>query len=170
MNKKLIPTYRCESVFKINYEYLKSKNIINIFFDLDNTLANPYIKTPANEIKDLIDKIKKLGFNIFIISNNHQERVELFASFLKVNYFYELKKPKVKKIKEIIKENSIDLSKSVFIGDQIMTDILMANKLNSLSILINPLTKQDEPITFFPRLLDRHFRKKINKKKLSEEM
>ena len=108
MNKKLIPTYRCESVFKINYEYLKSKNIINIFFDLDNTLANPYIKTPANEIKDLIDKIKKLGFNIFIISNNHQERVELFASFLKVNYFYELKKPKVKKIKEIIKENSID--------------------------------------------------------------
>ena len=170
MNKKLIPTYRCESVFKINYEYLKSKNIINIFFDLDNTLANPYIKKPANEIKDLIDNIKKLGFNIFIISNNHQERVELFASFLKVNYFYELKKPKVKKIKEIIKENSIDLSKSVFIGDQIMTDILMANKLNSLSILINPLTKQDEPITFFPRLLDRHFRKKINKKKLSEEM
>lgn len=170
MNKKLIPTYLCDSVFKINYEYLKNKNILNIFFDLDNTLANPYIKTPAREIKDLIDIIKKIGFNIFIISNNHQERVKLFASFLNVNYFYELKKPNVKIIKKIIKENNIDLSKSIFIGDQIMTDILMANRLKALSILVNPLTKQDEPITFFPRLLDRHFRKKINRKKLSKEM
>ena len=34
MNKKLIPTYLCDSVFKINYEYLKSKNILNIFLSL----------------------------------------------------------------------------------------------------------------------------------------
>lgn len=170
MNKKLIPTYLCESVFKINYEYLKSKNIVNIFFDLDNTLANPYVKEPANEIKALVSKIKALEFNIFIISNNHKERVEYFASFLDVNYFYELKKPKIKRISKIINENNIDLSKSAFIGDQVMTDVLMANKLNALSILVNPLTKQDEPITFFPRLLDKHFRKKINRKKLAKEM
>ena len=56
------------------------------------------------------------------------------------------------------------------IGDQVMTDVLMANKLNIDVILMDPLTIKDEPITFIPRLLDKHFRKQINKKKLSKEL
>ena len=56
------------------------------------------------------------------------------------------------------------------IGDQVMTDVLMANKLNIDVILMEPLTIKDEPITFIPRLLDKHFRKQINKKKLSKEL
>lgn len=170
MNKKLIPTYQCESVFKINYEYLKGLNIKNLFFDLDNTLASPYVSYPSLDVEKLFNSLKQKGFNIYIISNNHQNRVSLFTFSLKVNYFYELKKPKIKRIANIIKENNINLNESAFIGDQVMTDVLMANRLNACSILVSPLTKRDQLITFFPRLLDKHYRKIINKKNLAKEI
>ena len=51
-----------------------------------------------------------------------------------------------------------------------MTDILLANRLNIKSILLEPLTDQDEPITFIPRLLDRHFKKVIRRKHLDRKL
>ena len=50
-----------------------------------------------------------------------------------------------------------------------MTDVNVANHLNINVILVKPLTLNDEPITFIPRLLDKYYRKKINKKNLSKE-
>ena len=72
--------------------------------------------------------------------------------------------------KKFIKENNIDISHAISIGDQVMTDVLMANRLKISVILLDPLTVKDEPITFIPRLLDKHFRKKINKLNLTKEI
>ena len=82
----------------------------------------------------------------------------------------DLKKPSIKKISKFVKENNIDPSLCLSIGDQVMTDVLMANKMNFKVILVNPLTKKDELITFIPRMLDTHFRKKMKKKNLLKEL
>ena len=106
---------------------------------------------------------------MIILSNNHQERVVKFATPLNVLAFYDLKKPRTNRVKVHIQENNIDTSKAIWFGDQVMTDVFLANQLNIDVVLVNPLTIKDEPITFIPRMLDKHFRKIIDKKKLSKE-
>lgn len=169
MNKYLIPTYHSSSIYNLDFNKIKKMGYENIFIDLDNTLASPYDYLPSNETIELVKTLKNLSFNVVIISNNHEERVNKYASPLQINYLFKVKKPQTKKLKKFLISNNIDVNKSLFIGDQIMTDVNIANHLNIDVILVNPLTNNDEPITFIPRLLDRYYRKKINKKNLSKE-
>lgn len=170
MMKKLIPTFKSNNIFNVDFVKLKELGYKTLFIDLDNTLDSPYVYSPDSKVFSLIEKLKDLNFNIYIVSNNKQERVERYVKDLNVNYMYDVKKPFVKRIKKFIKENNIDLSHAISIGDQVMTDVLLANKLNISVILLNPLTIKDEPITFIPRLLDKHFRKKINKLDITKEI
>lgn len=170
MNKKLIPTYVYNSIYEIDFNKIKDLGIKYLFVDLDNTLASPYVYIPNEETINLVNKIKEYGFKMFILSNNHEERVAKFAKPLDVSYLYEVKKPSIKKISKFVKENNIDPNLCLSIGDQVMTDVLMANKMNFKVILVNPLTKKDELITFIPRMLDTHFRKKMKKKNLLKEL
>ena len=52
------------------------------------------------------------------------------------------------------------------IGDQLLTDIYGANKLDITSILINPLTPHDYSITFINRLLEKIIFTSLAKKDL----
>lgn len=170
MMKKLIPTFKSNNIFNVDFVKLKELGYKTLFIDLDNTLDSPYVYSPDSKVFSLIEKLKDLNFNIYIVSNNKQERVERYVKDLNVNYMYDVKKPFVKRIRKFIKENNIDLSHAISIGDQVMTDVLLANKLKISVILLNPLTIKDEPITFIPRLLDKHFRKKINKLDITKEI
>ena len=164
MNKKLIPSFYAKSVLYVDIKKLLAMQITNVFLDLDNTLANPYVETPSIEIKNFLQNLIDNSLNVYVVSNNHEPRVKKFLEGLNIKYLYEVKKPKTKRLLDFIDTHNIDLSKSIYIGDQIMTDVLVANKLNIKVILVEPLTKQDEPITFIPRLLDKHYRKKLAKK------
>lgn len=167
MLRKLIPTFIANNIFEIDFD--KLTNYKTLFIDLDNTLDSPYVYTPNEKIIDLINKLKQ-NFDVYIISNNKEHRVKEYTKNLNIKYFYDVKKPRVKKIKKIIEVNNIDLNMTLSIGDQIMTDVLMANKLKIDVVLLKPLTIKDEPITFIPRLLDKFFRKKIYKRNLSKEL
>ena len=146
---------------KLGYQY--------ILTDLDNTLTGPYEKNASQDVKDLISKFVNNGFNVIILSNNRQKRVSNFVKPLNVPFLYQVKKPKTHKLQKYLNENNIDTKKCLIIGDQIMTDILMANRLNIDSVLVNRLTKIDQVITIIPRFLDRYFRRKLKKKKLLKE-
>ena len=46
-----------------------------IISDLDNTLAPYTMKSPSKELKETIEKIKEIGFKIYLISNNKNTRI-----------------------------------------------------------------------------------------------
>ena len=169
MKKEFIPTYLAKSIFDIDFLRVKEKGYKYILVDLDNTLASPYIFEPDEKVLALAGKLKELGFEMIILSNNHEERVLKFAKPLNVKAFYDLKKPSTKRVKVHLINHNIDTSKAIWFGDQVMTDVFLANQLNIDVVLVNPLTIKDEPITFIPRMLDKHYRKIINKKQLSKE-
>ena len=110
-----------------------------------------------------------MGFQLIVLSNNKIDRVEKFVKVLNVKAYADVKKPYLKRVKPYLNENDIDYSKSIILGDQVMTDVFMANRLGIDVILFVPLTIKDEPITFVPRLFDKYFRKKIYKKNLAKE-
>lgn len=169
MKQNLIPTWHTKSFRTLNIQQLRTLNCKLLFCDIDNTLASPYQTLPDEKVKKFIHHLKENQIRVVLLSNNHKARVQLFAEALDVEYLYEVKKPKIHKIHNFLEKEGIDVASVISVGDQIMTDILCANRLKVRNILVDRLTNKDQPITFFPRLLDKFYRKKLKKKHLLVE-
>ena len=159
---KYLPTWYCKSIYELDLKVLKNLGINYILTDLDNTLAPYNIPLPNENVKNVINQIKNEGFKVIIVSNNTGKRVELFSSGLDVNYISGAKKPFTSVIKKYLNENKIDVNDCVLIGDQLMTDIKCANKLNCKCVLTEPLVEKEALVTFINRRIDRYYRKKYD--------
>lgn len=159
---KYIPTWCCNSIFELDYEILKENNIKCILSDLDNTLAPYNVAIPSNEVVELIKKLKEEGFMVVIVSNNTGKRVKTFATELDIDYISGAKKPFTSAIKKYLETNNIPIDDCVLIGDQMMTDIRCAKKMNCRCVLTTPLSKNESIITFINRKIDIYLRKKYD--------
>ena len=54
------------------------------------------------------------------------------------------------------------------IGDQLLTDVLGANRMQITSILVNPMSKKDGISTNLNRIIERMIIKRLEKKELFE--
>lgn len=143
---KFIPSEFHKTFFDIDFDKLYEQGIRLILTDLDNTLISYDETLPTKEIDDLFEKLTQIGFEIIIVSNNIQPRVDVFCQGLKIKGFANMRKPLIFKFKRIIKQTLRDYKKDeiIIIGDQLMTDIFAANRLKTKSILVNPLKKKTE--------------------------
>lgn len=163
--EQYVPDVYQESIFKINYELLKSKGIKCLLFDLDNTIA-PYNKKECTmEVKELFKKIKK-EFDIFIFSNSPKSRVSKFAYELEIGYVSNAKKPNNTKFLKILQENKYNENEVAIIGDQIVTDIKGGNNVGIISVLVNPISSYDPIWTKIGRLREKRIIKKLRKMNL----
>lgn len=153
------------NILEINEQFLAKNNIKAILLDIDNTLLD----TKNNVVEGLeewVKNLKKQNIKFCILSNtNSKKKAEKIATMLEIPYIYFAKKPlksgfnKAKKILQIT-----DGSKIAVIGDQVLTDILGANRCNMYSILVAPLSKEDIFITKFNRLIEKQLLKKYFEK------
>ncbi|MDV3157536.1 MAG: hypothetical protein Q8889_02230 [Candidatus Phytoplasma australasiaticum] len=74
-----IPSFYYDSVFEIPFEDLLHKNIKALFFDLDNTLIEPYQKTLNDKIYNFLINISK-KFKIIILSNASNQKLKKILS------------------------------------------------------------------------------------------
>ena len=161
---KFKPEMYYKSVFDINYDLLKKNNIKVLIFDLDNTIMTIDEDLPGDKVVKLIKKLNK-DFKIFIASNNLKERVRRIGDYLGVHAFYLVRKPSSKIKKLLLKKITVDMNEVAVIGDQIMTDINMGNRLGMHTILVDPMGKKDLKITFFNRVMEKLVLKKIKVKR-----
>lgn len=163
--KELLPKIYKKDVYSINYESLKEKGIKYVFFDMDNTLIDNTTTTPKEELLKLLDKLEKMNFKIIIISNALPGRLHKFISHIKVlDFVYLAFKPSKINYLKLIKKYNIKPQEIVCIGDQLYTDIKGANKLNLLSILVDPISKKEHIITKINRIRERKIYKKYLKR------
>lgn len=161
---KLIPDMYQKSIYHIDYEKLRSDGIKCLLFDLDNTCVPTKEKNPNKKLIEQFDKLKDLGFKVIIFSNAGKKRLKPFKKTLDVDCSYSSRKPLRGKFNKIMKKFGYDLSETAIIGDQIFTDILGGNKVGIKTILINPMSSYDLPITKISRMLERKVMKKMSKK------
>ena len=163
MLKKFLPNIYSESIFTINYKKLKKAGIKCILLDLDNTIS------PAKEIKfyeetkKLIDELKR-DFKVIIFSNNFPKRISKFGDYYGVDIACVSLKPLIYKYIYILKKYKLKRKEVAAIGDQLMTDIIGANKVGITSILVHPMTEIDETETWLNRQLEKMILKKFDKK------
>ena len=164
--EKYVPDIYKKSIYTINYEKLKTRGIKCLLFDLDNTLVGAAVKKPTPEIIEFLNQAKELGFEVIIVSNNNQERVSYFAKDLSIKAaHHKALKPLKLKLRRILKE--YDRSQVIMIGDQLMTDVLVAKRLGLYTILVEPIhLHSDENSTKFNRRLERFVVKQLKKRHL----
>jgi HAD superfamily phosphatase (TIGR01668 family) len=172
---KFIPSLYINTVFEIDYKKLYENGIRLILTDLDNTLIS-YKENEADELLlSWIAERKREGFEVIIVSNNsNRERVSLFAKQLEIESVSVATKPLKRGFRKALKlaSRKYDKTEIVAIGDQLMTDVFAANRMNYHSVLVKAIDRKTEKwTTRFNRKLELHVIKKIQKKypKLYEE-
>lgn len=166
MLNNFIPDIYQKSIYDIDYKKLKKNGIKCLIFDLDNTIAPLNMKKPNKRLRDLIEDLKDLKFKILIVSNSPKKRVEPFKDILGVDSAYLSFKPLKKKYLKILKIYKLKPSQIAAIGDQLLTDIWGANKMEFVSILVNPIGTTDFVLTKFNRLIEPFIYNKLYKKEL----
>ncbi len=164
MNKRIIPKYHANCVFDISIEFFISLGIKYVLCDLDNTLDSYRLFKPSSRVNEWKELLDKNNIEIILISNNRGKRVKNYANELNVRYCSSTRKPFTNKLNKFLKNNNIEPSKCVLIGDQLLTDIVCGNRINIITILTEPIVKEDQWTTRFNRLIDRPLRKCLKRK------
>ncbi len=135
MLNKFYPYNYVTSVFTIDYEKLFEMGFRGLVFDIDNTLVH-HGDDSTPEIDNLFKKIQSIGFKTLLLSNNDVPRIERFIKNIDTPYIDEADKPDTKGYFKAIEMLGLPADEVLFIGDQVFTDILGANKAGFKSILV----------------------------------
>lgn len=161
--KKLIPNMYQQSIYTINYDNLKKNKIKCLLFDLDNTCVGYHEKKPNKQLKELFQKLTKMGFKVIIFSNATSKRLAPF-SILNVILHPNSKKPFKKNFKKILNKYHYQKKEVCIIGDQLFTDILGGNRTGINTCLVDPITKEDFIFTKILRATEHFIFKQLAKK------
>lgn len=166
MFDKFVPDMYTKSIYTIDYRNLKKKKIKCLIFDLNNTIAPLTLKKPNKKLIDLFEELKDMKFKIYIVSNSNKKRVEPFKDILGVDSAYLSFKPSLKKFKKIYDMNKFKDNEIAVIGDEILTDVWASNRMNFVSILVNPIGTKEYVSTKIGRVLESFIINKLVNKKL----
>ena len=143
MFQKFYPSEYYTSTYVIDFTEYYKKGYRGILFDIDNTLV-PHNAPATEEAIKLIQKLKEIGFGICLVSNNKEPRVAEFNKPLDVKYIYKAGKPKRTGYQKAMQLLGTDTANTLFVGDQLFTDLWGANNTGITSLLVMPIDKKEE--------------------------
>lgn len=148
------PDEYLDSAYAVDYERMRSKGYQAIIYDIDNTLVEH--GAPADERAiQLFERLKGLGYDIMLLSNNKEPRVKMFADAVHVNYIYKAGKPSAKNYHAAMVEMGSNTKNTFFVGDQLFTDVWGAKRAGIHAILVKPIDKKEEIQIVLKRYLER---------------
>lgn len=154
MLRKFYPNEYLDSAYQIEFERLYQEGYRGIIFDVDNTLV-PH-GAPADErAKKLFAQLKKLGYQCCLLSNNKEPRVKMFNDQVQAQYIFKAGKPKVSGYERAMELMGTHRENTLFVGDQIFTDVYGANRAGIRTILTRPIHPKEEIQIVLKRYLER---------------
>lgn len=165
MFERFFPDKYLDSAYVVNYEKLYQEGYRGILFDIDNTLV-PH-GAPADERAiQLFKELRDIGFSCCLVSNNKKKRVAPFASLVGAEYIELAAKPSRRGYERAMERLGTNPGNTVFIGDQLFTDIWGAKNAGLRNILVKPIHPKEEIQIVLKRYLERivlHFYTKEEK-------
>lgn len=154
MANKLYPSYRKESAYRIDYKSWYDMGIRGIIFDIDNTLVE-HGAAATKEAVALFQELHHMGFATMLLSNNKEPRVKSFAKEVKSDYIFKADKPSLKGYRAAMEKMGTTPETTLFVGDQLFTDVWGANRAGITSILTNPIDPKEEIQIVLKRYLEK---------------
>ena len=154
MLQRFYPDEYVDSTYIIDFEGLYKAGYRGIIFDIDNTLV-PH-GAPADERSiALFTKLKTLGYRIMLLSNNKEPRVKMFNDAVGVDYIYKAGKPAVGNYRKAMEKMQTNKENTLFVGDQLFTDVWGANKAGIHTFLVKPIHPKEEIQIVLKRYLEK---------------
>ena len=142
---KLFPERMYASVDEVPFESEYGAGVRGIIFDIDNTLV-PHGAPADAHAESLFAKLRMLGFRFCLISNNHEARVRPFAERVNALFECDAGKPLRRGYLRAMELMGTTQKETLFIGDQILTDVWGANRVGIRSFLIYPVARHTDPL------------------------
>ena len=156
------PDEYLDSTYVIDFDALYRAGYRGVIFDIDNTLV-PH-GAPADErARALFCHLKEIGFDCCLLSNNQLPRIELFNQDIHVKFIENAHKPSVKNYRKAMQMMGTNTGNTLFVGDQLFTDVYGARRTGIHSILVKPIHPKEEIQIVLKRYLERivlHFYEK----------
>ena len=166
MFNKFFPDEYMASTYVISFEKLFEEGYRGVIFDIDNTLV-PHGAPAEERAKKLFARLEKIGFQSCLLSNNQEPRVKMFNQDIQTNYIYNAHKPSTKNYVKAMEKMGTDKENTLFVGDQLFTDVWGAKRAGIRNILVKPIHPKEEIQIVLKRYLERivlFFYKKEQKK------
>ena len=148
------PDEYLDSTYEIPFEQLYRKGYRGVLFDIDNTLV-PHDAPADQRAVELFDRLRKTGFEACLISNNKEPRVKSFSEAVGCHYVYKAGKPLPEGYRKGMDRMGTDELNTLFVGDQIFTDVLGAKLAGIYSILVKPVHPKEEIQIVLKRYLEK---------------
>lgn len=154
MFQKFYPGEYVNSSFDINYKDLYKQGYRGLIFDVDNTLVE-HGADASKEALALMKQLKEIGFKVCFLSNNNEERVKRFNKDINGLYIFKANKPSKRGYQKAMELMGTDVNNTIFIGDQLFTDVYGANRIKLKTILVKPIGKKEEIQIIIKRYFER---------------
>ena len=154
MFKTFYPDQYLASTYVIDFEKLYKEGFRGLIFDIDNTLV-PHNAPADDRAIALFERLKSIGYRRCLISNNQEPRVKMFNEKIQVDYVYNAHKPSTKNYIRAMEIMGTDRSNTIFIGDQLFTDVWGAKRAGIPNILVKPIHPKEEIQIVLKRYLEK---------------
>ncbi len=143
-----------DSTYTIDFEKLYQEGYRGLLFDIDNTLVPHGAPADARAVA-LFQRLKRIGFKSCFLSNNQIERVSSFNDAVGERFIENAHKPSVRNYYRAMELLGTDKSNTIFIGDQLFTDIYGAKRAGIRNILVKPIHPKEEIQIVLKRYLEK---------------
>lgn len=139
----LSPSFYYAALADIPVQKLVQCGIKWVLLDFDNTLALWHTETLAPRAREWVGEAQAAGLTLFVFTNGVKENVDRVAAALGIDAIKDAKKPFKGKTRALLAQRNWKPEETVLIGDQLFTDILLANGVGAYSVLLRPLSKRE---------------------------
>lgn len=151
--EQFYPKEWLDSTYDIPWEEWYEKGVRGAIFDVDNTLVRH--DEPADERAIILFKrLHDMGMKTCLLSNNKEPRVASFAKQVESLYIYKAGKPSVKNYYHAMEMMGTTKEQTLFVGDQLFTDVYGANRAGIYGILVKPIHPKEEIQIVLKRYLE----------------
>ena len=160
-----MPDRMFRNYYEITPDILSSYGIKAVICDIDNTLVTYDDPEPTEEVLKWFSDLTRSGIQIAFVSNNDEERVDLFNKDL--GYFASAKsgKPKTREILNAMKHMKTSPDETALIGDQLLTDAAAGKSAGLMTFIVPPIKDKTTLFFKFKRWLEVPYIKKYKRLK-----
>ncbi len=134
--------------------YARGKRLL--LLDVDNTMTQWRSEEISTEVRDWIKEAKSAGFKLCILSNTrHPDRLQRLAADVDVPYLRGRFKPSRRMYFEALEKYDTEAENAIMVGDQLLTDILGANRSGIEAIWVQSLGHREFKGTKISRWVER---------------
>ena len=162
---RLVPDFIFRTFDEVSVDFLMENGIKGLILDIDNTLEPYENAKPGEHVLRWFSALSEAGIAFSIVSNNNKERVECFLEGIDVPAYPNAKKPFKSKLILAMCDMGTDRTNTMFIGDQILTDVWAARNAKIKAALVPPINDRRDLFTRFKRLLEKPFIRKYKRMK-----